>query len=218
MSPRPRPVARSRTSSTRLQHSAASCNIARRVATKCGELQRVTVSHYGLGEQTVMPVWTRERACAQGRSVTVVRVGVGPSERPRIEMVSVASSRNELWSSMFDAIICGKYEYATCNMQHATATSTMQHVAVTMQSAAQRNRAAARDCGHAVTYGMASARERRITHLAVLAEGPRLNLSGTTMDNRHATTPHNMRQHHTQHAKTTTRNTRQQPHRATRDS
>ena len=103
-------------------------------------------------------------------------------------MISVASSRNELWSSMFDAIICGKYEHAarstqpehaSSNMQHATATSTMQHVAVTMQSAAQRDRAAARDCGHAVMYGMACARERRTTHLAVLAEGPRLNLSGT---------------------------------------
>ncbi len=182
MSPRPRPVARSRTSFTKLQLSAASCNIVRRVATCHSVTLRAGRADGHAG------VDARERAFVQGRSVTVVSVGVGPSERPRIEIISVASSRNELWSSMFDAIICGKYEYATCSTQpehatrstqHATASSTMQHVAVTMQSAAQRNRAAARDCGHAATHGMACARERRITHLAVLAEGPRLNLSGT---------------------------------------
>jgi hypothetical protein len=126
-------------------------------------------------------------------------------------MISVASSRNELWSSMFDAIICGKYEYATCSTQHATRTCIKQHAARTChvhhatcrshdaECSATQSRG---HCVHAVTHGMACARERRITHLAVLAEGPRLNLSGTTMDSKHATT--------------TTRNTRQQPHRATR--
>ncbi len=131
-------------------------------------------------------------------------------------MISVASSRNELWSSMFDAIICGK-----CNMQHARRNPNTQHAARNCHvhhatcrshdaecSATQsRGRTRLRPCGDA-WHGL---------HARAQDHSPRSSCRGSAPQPEwHNHGQQTCDKHHTT-CDNTTRNTRKQPH-ATRDN